>query len=372
MSVFKVCHMTSAHPEEDVRIFHKECVSLAQAGYEVYLVERGKSYEKNGVHIVGVGEISKNRLKRMTEGAKKVYEAALSLECDIYHFHDPELLPYGLKLKKKNKRVIFDSHELYRMQIANKNYLPAPTRKLISGLYQIYENRNLPKLDAVIFPCLIGGKFPLPGKRKLVINNVPRLDEFYNRYDTNAKKRDRSVCMVGTLSRDRGITELVKATSIAGSEVFIGGNFAEIAYEQEILSMREAEHAHFLGKLDRQGVRKLLQESQIGAAVLHNSGQYNLAENLPTKAYEYMALGLPVILSKTPYNEAVLEQHQFGIAVEPTDVEAYAAAICYLLEHKEVAKTMGENGRKTIAEVFHWELEVKKLISLYEEILSES
>ena len=76
----KVCHITSAHGVEDVRIFHKECVSLAQAGYEVYLVERGESYDKNGVHIVGVGEMLGGRLKRMTEGARRVYEVARALE----------------------------------------------------------------------------------------------------------------------------------------------------------------------------------------------------------------------------------------------------------------------------------------------------
>ena len=66
------------------------------------------SYEKNGVHIVGVGTIPDSRLRRMTQGAKRVYETALALDCDIYHFHDPELLPYGLMLKKKGKKVIFD------------------------------------------------------------------------------------------------------------------------------------------------------------------------------------------------------------------------------------------------------------------------
>lgn len=40
--MIKVCHMASAHGIEDDRIFHKECVSLAKAGYEVYLVERGE------------------------------------------------------------------------------------------------------------------------------------------------------------------------------------------------------------------------------------------------------------------------------------------------------------------------------------------
>ena len=46
--MIKVCHMTCAHGEEDVRIFHKECVSLAKADYDTYLVERGESREKDG------------------------------------------------------------------------------------------------------------------------------------------------------------------------------------------------------------------------------------------------------------------------------------------------------------------------------------
>ena len=118
----KVCHMTSAHDPEDIRIFHKECVSLAKNGYDVYLVERGDSYEKNGVHIVGVGTIPDSRLQRMTQGARRVYEAALALDCDIYHFHDPELLPYGVMLKKKGKKVIFDSHENTVEQIMEKEW----------------------------------------------------------------------------------------------------------------------------------------------------------------------------------------------------------------------------------------------------------
>lgn len=370
MKKYKICHMTSAHPEEDVRIFQKECVSLAKSGYDVFLVERGESYEKSGVHIIGVGKIPKNRCKRMIEGAKKVYKVALSLECDIYHFHDPELLPYALKLKKKGKKVIFDSHELYRIQIANKNYIPCSVRRLISWIYRVYENISLPKLDAVIFPSLINKEFPLPGKRKVLINNVPRVEEFYDRYNASAKKHENSVCMIGTLSRERGITELVKASVLAGCEVYIGGRFSPPDYEKEILSLPEAKNVHFLGMLDRNGVLELLQGSQIGTAVLHNIGQYSFAENLPTKAYEYMSLGLPVILSKTPYNDAILEQYKFGIAVDPTDIHAYATAIRHLLDHPEEAKTMGANGRRMIAEFFNWGLEAKKLVLLYEELLS--
>ena len=80
MQSIKVCHLTSNHSPEDIRIFHKECVSLAKAGYHVYLVERGETYDKNGVHIIGIGSTPQNPIKRMKESAKKVYQTALSVQ----------------------------------------------------------------------------------------------------------------------------------------------------------------------------------------------------------------------------------------------------------------------------------------------------
>lgn len=161
--MIRVCHMTSAHPAEDVRIFQKECVSLAKAGYDVYLVERGESCEKDGVHIVGVGEIPAGRLKRMTEGAKKVYKAAKAVDADIYHLHDPELLPYGIKLKKAGKKVIFDSHEDYKTMLKYKPYLPRWACGLVAGLYGRYERSVLKRIDGLVFPALKNGKHPLKG-----------------------------------------------------------------------------------------------------------------------------------------------------------------------------------------------------------------
>ena len=99
--MIKVCHMTSAHAPGMSGSFNKECVSLGKAGYQVYLVQRGESYEASGVHVIGVGQPSGGRLTRMTSFARKVYEAALAVDADLYHLHDPELLPYGIKLKRR-------------------------------------------------------------------------------------------------------------------------------------------------------------------------------------------------------------------------------------------------------------------------------
>jgi glycosyltransferase involved in cell wall biosynthesis len=365
----KICHMTSAHAKEDIRIFRKECTSLARAGYEVYLVERGESYEKNGVHIVGVGEIPNSRLRRMIFGAKQVYKKALLLDCDLYHIHDPELLPYGLKLKRKGKKVVFDSHELTRAQILHKPYLPMRTARVISFLYSLYENRVLRKLDAVIFPCPINGEFPLPGKRQVMINNLPWLSEMYDKYDSHAAKEHRTACTLGSLSYDRGIKHLILAAAKADCKVILGGSFISAEFEREIMSMPESKNVEYLGYLNREQVISVYEHTEICVSALLNIGQYSVAENLSTKVYECLAMGLPVILSKQSFNEEMVARYQFGICVDPEDVDGFASAIRSLIDHPETIKRMGENGRKLIKEKLNWETEQKKLMDLYDDIL---
>ena len=105
----KICHLTSAHPQEDIRIFHKECASLAAHGYETYQIACGKTYEKMGVHQIGIGDRDAGKLGRIIKTARRVYKKAVELNVEIYHIHDPELMPYAVKLKRRGKKWIFDS-----------------------------------------------------------------------------------------------------------------------------------------------------------------------------------------------------------------------------------------------------------------------
>ena len=146
-----VCHMTSAHASDDTRIFYKECVSLAKAGYEVSLVARGPAREEAGVRVVGVGV----PLRRPS-------------------FPDAVLLPAGYTgrrwhwtprstismtrscchmdcgSKRRGKVVIFDSHEFTAQAILEKHWLPKPLRRIVYRLYQAYEASVCRRLDAVI------------------------------------------------------------------------------------------------------------------------------------------------------------------------------------------------------------------------------
>ena len=219
----RICHMTSAHNSSDIRIFVKECSSLADAGFDVSLVACGDSRIENCVRVVGCGEAG-GRRNRMTKFAKVIYEAAVPLDCDIYHFHDPELLPYGIKLKKQGKKVIFDSHEDVPAQILDKEWIPAPFRKAIASAYRAYETHAVRQFDAVVAATPhIAEQFEGRAKRIVVVNNYPRLDDIVF-HETPFEDREPIVCYAGGISEIRGERIMVEAMKDVDGTLMLAGD----------------------------------------------------------------------------------------------------------------------------------------------------
>lgn len=220
----KICHLTSAHPQEDIRIFHKECVSLAEAGYDVYQISCGETYDKKGVHLIGIGSQQEGRFNRMIKSAKAVYHAALKLDADVYHFHDPELLPYGKKLKKQGKKVIFDSHEDVSAQIMDKGWIPKPIRKIVSKLYWSYETRIVRQLDAVVAATPhIAESFKGRCSKVVIVNNYPRLDDI-EFHDTPFEERERIICYAGGINEIRGEKIMIEAMKDVDGVLILAGD----------------------------------------------------------------------------------------------------------------------------------------------------
>ena len=353
----KVCHMTSAHPAEDVRIFHKECTSLASNGYDVYLVEEGDSYEKNRVHIIGFGSIPSSRIKRMMTGAKTVYRCALSLDCDVYHFHDPELLPYGLKLKKMGKKVIFDSHEDVPAQIVDKTWIPKLLRNSISKIYKAYESYVVKRLDAVVVATShIGESFKGRCKKYAVVNNYPRLDDIVF-HDTPFSERDAIICYAGGIDCDRGENIMLEAMKTVQGELIIAGDHEKTEVGGNV---------KYVGRLNRNGINELYGKAIAGLCILKPINNYFYSK--PIKVYEYMAAGLPYICSDFPGWKKVAEESGAGICVNPEDVESISNTISMLLNNPDIGQEKGRKGRKYVLENCNWDNEEKRLLSLYREL----
>ena len=372
----KICHITSVHSRYDTRIFYKECVSLAKAGYDVtFLVaERGKTKPeiRDGVSIVPVEFNPENRIDRIINSPRVLLKKALQIDAEIYHLHDPELLPLARKLKKSGKKVIFDSHEDYPAQIETKEYIPLFLRSVISKVYKSYETGTAKMIDAVIAPCTFNGGvdiFQGRCKNTEIISNATILAEFYYRYKNSiTRKGEPFVCHVGSLTHSRGITHLIKAAHKAKVNLILAGSFSPDEYGKEVREMPEFSCVDYRGQLLRIGVLNVYRESSIGAATLLNVGQYNTGDNFATKVYEYMSMGLPVIITRNPFSEKMLKKYSFGIAVDPENIEEISEAITFLVKNPDRAKEMGANGRRAILEEFNWGIEEKKLLALYRKI----
>jgi len=372
--MIKVCHMTSAHNQFDDRIFEKECRSLANnSRYEVFCVSEGYSVDKEGVHLIGVGEKPHSRVKRMLSFTKEIYKAALKVDADIYHIHDPELLGCCKKLKKRNKIVVFDSHENYSAQIKEKAYINKYVRNAISKIYRHWETKITMKIDAVIFPAPIDGKHPFEKRCKnlIYLNNYPSLTDVVDKYGNERKTKKTCACYTGGLSDNRGIVEIIKACYLAKVKLILAGSFESEEFEKKVKSLKEFSIVEFRGQCNRKQINEILYESSVGLNVLKNVGQYANLPNLSTKVYEYMTFELPVIINEYPYGDSLINMYNFGVSV-PCNIDNIKDALIQITANNEIAEKMGSNGRKLILSKFNWGIEERKLFKLYEKLVNEN
>lgn len=367
----KVVHLTSAHPRFDTRIFIKECSSLAKVeSYEVSLiVADGLGDEvKNSVHIFDVGKLQ-GRLNRVFRTTKNVLTKAIELESDIYHFHDPDLIPVGLKLKKLGKKVIFDIHENIALQIKDKEYLPAVLRSSVSWLYRSYEKVVLKKFDYLILAeSSYKEYYEELNKNIVVVLNMPDIDPL-KRFQV-AHRENNGLFYIGGISNGRGLDITIEAIRILKERIpdiymyYVGNTYNNILESVDLTGIEN--NIKFYGAMPLFQGMALSTKARVGLSILKPIGNYTTSYS--TKVFEYMAIGLPVVTSNFKLYQDVVEKYHCGLCVDPMKPEEVADAIEYIIRNPKEAKQMGENGRRAIIEQYNWTIEEKKLFKIYQEL----
>ena len=227
------------------------------------------------------------------------------------------------------------------------------------------------KLDAVVQVCTMNSVdyFENRCRRTLFIRNLPNLAD-YTRKTPVDYSQSPFVAMIGGITRERGISQLVKATHLAGGRLLLAGAFLPKSYGDELKETPEYACVDYKGFLDKTGMVALLEQANIGASTLLNVGQYDKIDTLPTKVYDYMSMELPVVISNTSFAKSMNDKYHFGICVNPEDTDEISKTITWLKEHPEQATEMGKNGRKAIEDEFNWEKESLKLVDFYKQLLS--
>jgi glycosyltransferase involved in cell wall biosynthesis len=144
------------------------------------------------------------------------------------------------------------------------------------------------------------------------------------------------------------------------------GSFSEPALEREVTAYPGWTRVDAHGHLGRAGVQRAMARAMAGLVTLHPVVNY--LDALPVKMFEYMAAGLPVIASRFPLWQEIVEGNGCGVCVDPGDPAAIAAAIDHFCRHPQLARRMGENGRRAVHTRYNWRGEADKLAAFYDRL----
>jgi glycosyltransferase involved in cell wall biosynthesis len=369
----KVCILTTVHPPFDTRIFHKQAKTLAQAGYDVVLIAQ---HDRNGV-VDGVKIIAipkpRNRFYRIFGLTWKAFFLALKQKADVYHFHDPELLPIGMLLKFfTHAKVIYDVHEDVSEQILTKSWIPALLRRPWAVMFNFVEKLLARWVDAVVVATKgIAEKFRR--LNPIVVHNYPDHTLLLNPMPATEVKKGKVLIYVGGISRIRGAVEMVRALEflehIPDLRLDLIGRFEPPELERELRELPGYQRVRFLGWLPWEEAWEHAGAASIGLLLFLPAPNHE--RSLPNKLFEYMAAGLPVIASNFPLWKEIVEGNNCGLCIDSLNPKAIAKAIEYLLEHPEEVRKMGENGRRAVLEKYNWEQEAKKLLAMYKNLMKK-
>lgn len=371
---YDVLHLTTVHGRGDTRIARREGKTLARTypGAVGLVVADGCGCcEATGdtMGIIDVGRPPGGRAGRMILGSWRVFQVVRKTRPVVVHVHDPELVVIGLIFRISGFCVIYDVHEDFPAQIRYKHWLPKLLRTPVGGVASLVHRVVGRVFDGVVAATpAIARSFP--NERTWVVQNFPPRELAERPQHLPYTERPHGILYVGSLEAVRGAREmLVGLERVSRKDVVldIAGRISPAALGTSLVEYPAWSRVRFHGWVSEAEVFALLDRARVGLVLFHPHPNHFEAQ--PTKLFEYMAAGLPVVASDFPHWRSLVKDAGSGLLVDPFDPKAIARAIDWILDHPEDAKRMGERGRVAIQECYNWDQESKKLLDLYRRLL---
>lgn len=164
----------------------------------------------------------------------------------------------------------------------------------------------------------------------------------------------------------QGLDQLILAAdelrNESGLEIVLVGDGPEKQILVEAARRRELPNLRFLDPVPAQDVPGLLALADILLITLKSY----IPGAVPSKLYEAMASGKPVILVASGEPAVIVEQHKAGIVVEPDNIPGLVNALQILKDNPELRQELGRNGRRAAEENFNRESIVAEFMAYLE------
>ena len=379
----RICFLSSKHPPLDKRVFDKEAVSLAEAGFDVVHLapdEQGDVRERN-VDVITYPP-PRGLLGRVLQ-LPRLYWRASKIDADCYHCNEMDSWTVGVMLKVlRRKKIIFDVHEHYPSTFAESRF-PIWLRPLIAWFVRIWIRCQLPFTDRIVLAKKsVALDYHTARKRVLLVENFTPLGnsqtvlkEGEQISDMTSAKFPRLMAIhLGLISRVRGWPQMLEALAKTKSEeigLWVVGTFndnSQEQFEKRVAELGLESRVKVEGWMPFDQAFARVRAAHIGMVVFQ-PGIMNHVMASPHKIFDYMRAGLPVIAPDFAVEVAeVVRERDCGILVDPSSSEAIAKALDLLLSDPKERTRLGENGRRAVKERYNWDAEARKLVNMYEEL----
>jgi glycosyltransferase involved in cell wall biosynthesis len=365
-----------------MRIYHRECLSLAEAGYRVALAAHALPGEALNptVEFFSLGEYDTPslswRLRERYLRCKRAFDWARLSCAALFHYCSPEFIPWAARLKRITRcPVIFDCMEDFEGYAKQRRRIPAALRKPLALCVDRFLRHAARTCDAIITADYGTAELLRPyARRVVVLHNFPSLalfpdpgegaggEEYDLVYHGSIPRYHLDVCLaVDAVLRDKG--HRLKWRLI--------GRIAETDWlESELHRRGIRERFSVGGQVPHNQVAHEVRKAKIGIVPLPDLPKFR--NNIPQKIFEFMALRMPFVTSDLPPSRPFVGDGKCAVMVPPQDYGAYADAIIRLLGDRSLRERMGAEGRRRVEAEYNWELESHKLLDLYAELLSVS
>ena len=355
------------HRWNDNRIFFKEAASLAKEyNVELHAPANFKRNHVQGVEIYGLQRWRKESDRKAIR--IELWRRLRKSKTFIFHFHDPELIWIGIKAKLiLKKKVIYDIHEDVGATIMCKNRFNLVQKVLYSIAYKLLEYIAGFIFDHFILSDLY--KSPRESATTIILN-YPIIPETINKNNKNI-----DLLYLGAVTEDRGIFLIIETVAnlveqYPNIKVEIVGSIPLLIksrIEDEIKAKKLNDVIFLRGFIDYNSASDYMQRSKIGLCLLLPTPNY--INSYPTKLFDYMTSGIPIVGSDFGYLGKIINEAQCGYAVDPNNRNEIVSVIKKLLSSNNDRRNMGNNGMNYIKKTFNWDSEEKKLLSLYSKLM---
>ena len=371
-----VCHLSPIESRRDERAFSRECLPSLRYGLRPRILAPHSSERIfQGVDYVSLPK-SRGRIRRILL-APRFLQVALRQQADIYHVHSPELILVGLILKFIfGKKVIYDTREDFPSMMLTKTYLPVRLRKITSRMVASFERLAAYLVDGFITadsgslrPHAKVGK-----SRKLVFYNFPNLNYFPE--PPPVEKRFDLVYR-GGLSERAGTFVLLNALRLLKEQGiplrllmfgYADNRQTEESIRDLVFGLGIEDLVTLKGVIEHDDMAATLSQARIAVCPLQAIPKF--LNNIPVKVFESWACGLPVIATDLPPIRPFFGNRPYGLLVKPGDIIGLAEAMRRMAKSDQLIAEYGRQARKAVVERYNSDLEIRKLLLLYEEVLS--